>query len=139
MSYAKINRFRCFPKPITRSQRGRTGPPTQGQLIAEMSLGFWMHLLQPKYHHILWRGRLGPSFPNAPSSARPADLQALGTRLLDARNRVAHHEPILWQNPATIYEDCLTLVAWIAGAPAREVIEQAHNHFQTVQAAQPVP
>jgi len=67
-----------------------TGP---GKVVAGLTFGFWVDLLQKQNHWPLWVGRkLHAAFPNAKQrSVIHERLKAL--QLL--RNRIAHHERIL--------------------------------------------
>ena len=64
-----------------------------GQLIAQLTLFFWKRLFSADYEDTLWKRRLRRLFPNK-SLSRGIVASHLET-LYQARNRVAHHEPIL--------------------------------------------
>lgn len=80
---------------IQRQTRDRTTSPTTDQLVADLSAGFWVSLLGKSYDiPFAWRYNLSAKiFKNDPSIDRQAAFDACD-RLLDLRNRVAHHEPI---------------------------------------------
>lgn len=65
---------------------------SDGQLIAELSFGFWRYLLAKRYNTTLWPDLAG-GFPHAPNRAR-ITVELPITRLHEFRNRLAHHEPI---------------------------------------------
>lgn len=77
-----------------------------GRLLAQLPLGFWVHLLEAgghtgkppyrerrAYEALLWRPALRHAFPN--STQRRADVHAVAARVYALRNRVAHHEPVV--------------------------------------------
>ena len=63
-----------------------------GKIIAELSFGFWVALLNKNYHRALWMNCLERAFPNYEGKRR--DLYMDLDRLRKLRNRIAHHEPI---------------------------------------------
>jgi hypothetical protein len=113
-------------------------PP--GQLIARLSFGFWVHLLeagaysgQPPYRQrrnydeLLWKPALHRAFPNSPG--RRTDVHQVVHLLYGARNRIAHHEPIIHgvrrpgvprtaanahRSVRQLHEDIVTVVRWLS-------------------------
>jgi hypothetical protein len=69
--------------------------PTTDQVVAELSAGFWVSQFAKRYDaHYNWRNNLKfRIFLNDPNIAREFAHRAC-LRLLELRNRVAHHEPI---------------------------------------------
>lgn len=87
-----------------------------GDVVAELTLGFWTFLFSKTYEFTLWRNHAKALFPNCMSSQRNIrqirdDLR----RIRELRNRVAHHEPIckkpleLWSR----YETIVKLLEWM--------------------------
>lgn len=77
---------------ITR-KRGEVGEMAPGDVLCELSFGFWRFLLTKQYRTTLWPAALVHAFPNLP----PTDVAKLFgamKRLHDLRNRIAHHEPV---------------------------------------------
>lgn len=80
-------------------------PPPSGKVIADLTFGFWPFLFESRYNEF-WRNNgdamLNAVFPNRPINVPPhqkADRAAILRRLnlfVDLRNRVMHHEPILY-------------------------------------------
>jgi hypothetical protein len=67
-----------------------------GQVLAELSFGFWRFLITRTYQATLWPD-VASAFPHAPNRAlvtveHPVD------RLYEFRNRLAHHEKV-WSQP----------------------------------------
>lgn len=64
-----------------------------GKIIAELTLYFWKRLYGPEYEQTLWRPTLKRTFPN--KKVKRADIATNLERIYQARNRLAHHEPVL--------------------------------------------
>lgn len=82
-------------KTIDRGVRERRSNPTTDQVVADLSIGFWVSLLAKRYHVPLkWRKNLASHIF---TRSRELSVQAAWEkcrRLRDLRNRVAHHEPV---------------------------------------------
>lgn len=65
---------------------------TQGQLIAQLSLFFWKRLFSSDYQATLWDRSLKRIFPDK-TVRRPIVAGHLEA-VYQARNRIAHHEPL---------------------------------------------
>ena len=63
-----------------------------GQLIAQLTLFFWKRLFSSDYEEALWRRSLKRLFPNKRMGR--ADVAAHLEVIYQARNRIAHHEPV---------------------------------------------
>lgn len=72
-------------------RRGRSESP--GQVVAELSFGFWRYLLDRRYQNTLWAQALRRAFPYL-KPARRQDAYDPVERLHGLRNRVVHHEPV---------------------------------------------
>ena len=81
---------------------------TDGQVVAELTLGFWKGLYGPKYQQTLWRPALKRTFPNrkVARSRVAAELEAI----YQARNRLAHHEPVLHKR----FRETVGAIAFVA-------------------------
>lgn len=66
---------------------------SDGKIIAELTLYFWKRLYGPEYDQSLWRTSLKRSFPYKKLSR--ADVATQLEYIYQARNRLAHHEPVL--------------------------------------------
>ena len=105
----------------------RDGKPLDASRVAaELSFGFWTGLLGPKYTP-LWRDHLVKIVPR-----RPVQRAAVQTRLNSIRklrNRVAHHEPILFSGRLEKYvREILDTLAWMSPAASRWV--SANSSFE---------
>jgi hypothetical protein len=72
-----------------RGNAGGSAAPT-GKVIAELTFGFWVFLTSRRHEPLVWLPHLADAYPNGTS--RVQVHRGLGD-LLNARNRVAHHEP----------------------------------------------
>ncbi len=79
--------------------RLRRKHPTSGQIVAELTFGFWTTLLSQPYHQTLWAPgksalikNVFPHLPKTPSNRHFFHQRYNDLRML--RNRVMHHEPI---------------------------------------------
>jgi hypothetical protein len=73
--------------------RQRYIPVTEGKVIAELTFYFWRRLYGPEYEQALWRPSLKRTFPDKKLSRASVAIQL--EHLYQARNRLAHHEPVL--------------------------------------------
>jgi hypothetical protein len=89
---------------------------TPDHLVAKLSFGFWVNLLNSSYEQgrasgpALWPAALA-AFPLIPKKERSrSDLRRRFDAVRAFRNQVAHHEPIWDHNPAAKYAHlCETL------------------------------
>lgn len=80
-------------------QRIRSLNPSPGQVIAELSFGFWRHLTNTAHEKTLWVPYLNHAFPRGSSRKNiERSLQLIN----EVRNRASHHEPLF--TPARRYE-----------------------------------
>lgn len=69
---------------------------TANKVIAELTLGFWVRLLNAEYELILWK-HLRKAFPYIEKKNRKRNnVSAPINKIRSFRNRVFHHEPISW-------------------------------------------
>jgi len=66
---------------------------SDGKVIAELTFYIWKRLYGPDYDHHLWRTTLKKTFPN--TKVRRSDVADHLENIYQARNRLAHHEPVL--------------------------------------------
>ena len=84
-----------------------------GDLIAELSFGFWTGILHKNYDVRLWRTCLFLVFKNG---GKPPSRQVVFSAFNDLRllrNRIMHHEPILRWNLRKSFDDAVTLVRYV--------------------------
>jgi hypothetical protein len=72
------------------------------KIVAELTFGFWTSLFNTTFQAILWKD-LRLVFPCCPKSIRQRHtISSALNQARDLRNRVFHHEPLLWLAPALI-------------------------------------
>lgn len=95
-----INGLRNLTSSINTAKRhiaNRNETITANKVIAELTLGFWVRLLNAEYERILWKP-LRKAFPYIEKSERQRNnISAPINKIRDFRNRVFHHEPISWR------------------------------------------
>ncbi len=94
-----------------RKERG-----TPDKVIAELTFGFWVTLFNAEFQSLLWKP-LRKAFRHLPKVERQRhNVSPILNRLRALRNRVFHHEPVLWLSPTDlgqIYQDGVAMLAWI--------------------------
>lgn len=98
------------------SLRNQGPVQSPGEILALLTLGFWVSLFNSRYEKNLWPLLLRPAFPEMPRELRTR--QHIFDRL-DAirklRNRVFHHEPV-WNSPALLqrHAEIIRFIGWIS-------------------------
>ncbi|MFD9240652.1 hypothetical protein ACFV0D_01690 [Streptomyces sp. NPDC059556] len=104
------------------SKSGTATPsPTDDDIVAQLSLGFWRYMLATRYTHDLWHDAIRYAFP-ALKQGRLSEIETPVIRLHGLRNRIAHLEPIftrqlMWDlrdMKAAIGYICPRTQAWFA-------------------------
>ena len=89
---------------------------TGSKIVAELTLGFWVQLLNAEYERVLWKP-IRRAFPYMEKKIRQRKhVSAPVNKIRNFRNRVFHHEPIAWNSEAlkNIHEDILKVIGWIS-------------------------
>jgi hypothetical protein len=110
------------------SLRREGKPLSNGSLVAELSIGFWVGLLGPRYETSLWRGLLRKAFPNRPKGRERKEVQGALNAIRRLRNRIAHHERILRRNVVSDHGTIVAVVGWMCLETQDWV--QAHSSFK---------
>lgn len=90
---------------------------TPGQIVSELTMGFWVRLLAPEYEKSLWVPHLHKAFPRY----RRPDRILIFARIDEIRrlrNRIAHHEPIFKKDQAREYAKIIEAIEWICPVTA---------------------
>jgi len=66
---------------------------SNGKIIAEITFHFWKKIYGSEYEHSLWKPTLKKTFPH--KSVKRSDVAIHLENIYQARNRLAHHEPVL--------------------------------------------
>ena len=105
-------------KYITQASKqiaGRHEQITTSKIIAELTLGFWVSLLNAEYERLLWKD-LRRAFPYIPKKDRKRkNVSAPFNRFRAFRNRVFHNESICWnmKKVQEIHDELLLVLEWI--------------------------
>jgi len=98
-------------KKVSEAKRRFNSPPTNGQVVAELTFGFWTGLFSPKNNH-LWAD-LRPIF-NAKGVQRKKVSKALNETRKRLRNRIAHHEPIIQYDLLAEHTKVREMLGWLS-------------------------
>ncbi|MBB6004010.1 hypothetical protein [Arcicella rosea] len=88
---------------------------TASKVTAELTLGFWVKLLNTKYEQILWKP-LRKAFPYLEKINRQRKtVSAPLNKIRNFRNRVFHHEPISWNfsELENTHKEIIQVMGWI--------------------------
>lgn len=108
--------------------------PTDGQVIAELMLGYWTALFGRRYN-ILWGTTLKNVF-DAGYPLRRADVAGRLNRIRELRNRIAHHEPIIQRDLPAAHTEIRELIGWLS--PDLLVWCDARCRFSAVHPPMPI-
>ena len=103
---------------ITQAQKqiiNRKENVTPAKVIAELTLGFWVSLLNSEYERLLWK-HLRRAFPYMPKHLRQRkNVSAPLNSFRTFRNRVFHHESICWNlhRVSEIHESLFLMLKWM--------------------------
>jgi hypothetical protein len=110
-------------------------PLEASRIVAELSFGFWTGLTGPRYSD-LWRDHLVKIFPRRPVQRNEVQIRLNSIRKL--RNRIAHHEPILFSGQLQKYvNQIFDTLSWISPVTARWVrsnssFEERFARYRTI-------
>ena len=84
-------------------------------LIAALSLGFWINLFYSSYEQKLWPRLLKEVFPYMPGHIRKRNYISRSLNpIRHLRNRVFHHEPVWhWPDLQQHHQETLEVIGWI--------------------------
>jgi len=119
--------------------RRRMEAVTPDKIIAELTFGFWSSLFNVQFQDILWK-ELRLVFPRCPKSQRQRHtVSSALNQIRDLRNRVFHHEQLLWISPALIdlHAKGIEVIAWVD--PQLPQWMHAFDRFPTTWAAVQCP
>ena len=88
---------------------------TPDKIIAELAFGFWSSLFNVHFQSILWKD-LRLVFPRCPKSQRQRHtVSSALNQIRELRNRVFHHEQLLWLTPALIdlHAKGVEVIGWL--------------------------
>lgn len=85
------------------------------KIVAELTLGFWVRLLNVEYELILWKS-IRRAFPFMPKKERTRhNVSAPINKIRSLRNRIFHHEPVAWNlnRLEQIHGDIINVMSWL--------------------------
>jgi hypothetical protein len=94
--------------------RNRGRPLVTGQMVATLSFGFWVGVLQPRYNPAVWSAQLRIAFPDLPANKSRYDLADGAKKTADLRNRIWHHEPVFRMNLSEEFHSIMEFLAWLS-------------------------
>lgn len=101
-------------KAIAKLNR-RHEPRTPDKVIAELTFGFWSSLFNTQFQDVLWK-ELRLVFARCPKPLRQRhNVSAALNQIRDLRNRIFHHEPLLWLKPPLTKQHAagIKIINWI--------------------------
>lgn len=98
-----------------RKLQRRAEAATADKIVAELAFGFWSSLFNVQLQTVLWK-ELRLVFPRCPKPQRQRHtVSSTLNQVRDLRNRVVHHEQLLWLNPDLVHLHAkgLELIGWL--------------------------
>jgi hypothetical protein len=128
--------------------RNRPQRRTPGHLVSRLSFGFWVRMCQRPYEHgnlsgpRLWPHAITRRFAHAPSLKRNREaVFRHADRVREARNLVAHHQPVWDRNPVALETDAIDLISWMnpsiasavrAASRVGRIASAGHGHYRAL-------
>lgn len=123
-------------KTISRQRQDRklANPPTD-MIVADLAAGFWVSLLTKSYANpFSWHFNIQRVFPHNGALTRDV-VSPMCDRILDVRNRIAHHEPIYHMPLDVIRNELDQLIA--AMCPGADAYAAGMCSFEDAWAEKP--
>lgn len=98
---------------VRRRIRNRKLPESIGQIVAGLSFGFWVGMLQPRYNPELWSKQLRDAFPNLPENRSRKSVATAVGQIAYLRNRISHHEPLIKRSATEDYKLLMDTLGWL--------------------------
>jgi hypothetical protein len=89
-----------------------------GQVVAGLSFGFWVGMLQAKYNPPIWGAQLRKCFPDLPQGRGRKSLAQEAGKIAYLRNRIWHHEPLIKRDLSDDFRVVMTTLEWICPVKA---------------------
>lgn len=106
-----------------RALRGKQD--SSGSIIAELNFGFWVGLLAPRYDSSLWREALFRIFSENGKRLKRERSHSRYNVVRRFRNRVAHHEPIIFRDLTLAHDEIIEAISWMCGVTAEWTLRQS--------------
>lgn len=98
---------------VLRRIRNRQLELYTGQVVAGLSFGFWVGILDGRYNPPIWGGQLRKSFPALPQQRSRKSLHGRVRTVATLRNRISHHEPLIGRDNLADFSNLMALLEWI--------------------------
>jgi len=89
-----------------------------GEVVAGLSFGFWVGILDGRYNPPIWGGQLIRAFPFFPAERGRKSLHARVRDVATLRNRISHHEQLIGRDSLADFSNLMALLEWICPAKA---------------------
>lgn len=98
---------------VRRRIRHRKQKEDIGQIVAGLSFGFWVGMLQPRYNPVLWSRQIRTAFPYLPDGKGRKSLAKAAGEIASLRNRISHHEPLIARDLSRDYKLVMDMMDWL--------------------------
>jgi len=88
------------------------------QVVAGLSLGFWVGMLDGRYNPPIWSKQLRAAFPHFPTQRGRKSLFMEAGKVATLRNRIWHHEPLIARDISNDFKVVMQLLEWICPTKA---------------------
>jgi hypothetical protein len=107
-------------------ERFQRGPAfTVDHVVAGLSFGFWLSLLNSSMTERLWSGNIRPIFPHLPPTLHQPDVHKRLEKLRQFRNAVMHHYAIFDKGITAEWENIKLILGWICPTTAQFMMQLA--------------
>ena len=106
-----------------------------GQVVAGLSFGFWVGILDGRYNPPIWGGQLRTAFPFLPPGRGRKSLHERVRVVATLRNRISHHEPLIGRDNLADFSNLMTVLEWIC--PAKAVWIRPHCRVSQIVRERP--
>ncbi len=103
---------------VLRRIRNRDLELCTDQVVAGLSLGFWVGMLDGRYNAPIWSQQLRVAFPNLPAGRARKSLSLAAADVATLRNRIWHHEPLITRDISKDFATVIGLLEWICPSKA---------------------
>ncbi len=105
------NSINAISEVIERFDRDPGDIPA-GAVVADSKFSFWVGLLSGSYDASIWRNCLHRGFKKGAGKTRK-QIHGRFNAIRRFRNRVMHHEPIIFRDPNRVYDEIVEAVGWM--------------------------
>lgn len=89
------------------------------QVVAGLSLGFWVGILQGRYYPPIWSRHLRSAFPDFPQNRAIKSLAIRAGEIAYLRNRIWHHEPLIKRDISLDFGNVMEMLEWLSPATVK--------------------